>query len=171
MSTNFKYILCSILDFGLTWGGSAAVILYNYITPTNTAGFKLSFTAIVLLIALLLMAKAVFEKTYQEKMNSYLEQLASCDDAALKKEIQKKIENHKLQNNIYQRLVMLLPFAVLYIVTLLGINSLDALRGTVGLILISMGAGSIFNVLKKPLAEKRQIEKLNKKAGKQNEKT
>ena len=166
MSIKAKYIICSILDFGLTWGGSAAVILYNYITPTNSSMFKVSFTAVVLLIALLLVAKAIFEKTYQEKMNAYLEQLATTEDLAVKQEIQKKIGNHKLKNNIYQRLVMILPFAVLYIVTLLSIDSLQTLSGTIGLILIAMGAGSIFNVLKKPLAEKRQIEKINKKVGK-----
>lgn len=164
MSDKAKYILYSILDFGLTFGGSAGVIVYNYITPTNSLGFKLTFTGIVLLVALVFTAKYIFEKHYQSKLDGYLQQLAMATDEAIKEEINKQISNHKIKNNIYQRLMILLPFGILYIVTFLGATALSDLNGTVGLILASMGAGSVFNVLKKPVKERLDMEKISKKA-------
>ena len=59
--------------------------------------------------------------------------------------------------------MILLPFAILFIVTFLGATALSDLNGTVGLVLASMGAGSVFNVLKKPVKEKLDMEKLNNK--------
>lgn len=163
MSSKSKYILFSVLDFCLTFGGTAGVIIYNYITPTNTVGFKFTFTGIVLLIALILFSKSVFEKKYQNTLNSLLQQLAESIDEELKKEISKKINQHKTKNYVYQRLMALMPFIILYIVSWLGSNSLASLQGTVGFILMSLGAGSIFNVLKKPAYEKASLEKLYKK--------
>ena len=37
MSNKTKYLVYNILDWGLSVGGSAGVILYNYITPDNTS--------------------------------------------------------------------------------------------------------------------------------------
>ena len=48
MSDKVKYILYSVCDFGFTFGGTAAVIIYNYVSAENTLGFKISFTGIVL---------------------------------------------------------------------------------------------------------------------------
>ncbi len=166
MSHKTKYLIYAILDFGLTFGGTAGVIIYNYITPTNSFGFKLTFTGIVLVIALLLFAKSTFEKQYQNKINALLQQLASATDETVKSEINKKIEHHKTSNYIYQRLMALMPFVILYMVSWFGSQSLSSLQGTVGLILMSLGAGSVFNVLKKPEYEKLQLEKITKKVNK-----
>jgi len=163
MSDKAKYILYSILDFGLTFGGTAGVIVYNYITPTNSLGFKLTFTGIVLVVALLLTSKAIFEKRYREKYDTLLQQLAEATDDAQKTAISAEINKHKIKNNIYQRMMVLLPFAILYIVTWLGATSLENLNGTVGLILASMGAGSIFNIIKKPIGEKVSLQKITNK--------
>lgn len=163
MSIKAQYILYTILDFGLTFGGTAGVIVYNYISPTNTLGFKLSMTGILLLVCLVLSAKALFEKTYRDKLDGMLQQLAETTDETVKKEISKNIETHKLKNDIYQRLMMLLPFALLYAVTFIADASLENLRGTLGLILASMGAGSVFNVVRNPLKDKVAISKVTKK--------
>lgn len=163
MSDKAKYILYSILDFGLTFGGTAGVIVYNYITPTNSLGFKLTLTGIALVVALILTAKAIFEKKYREKYDTLLQQLAEATNDEQKKAISAEINKHKLKNNIYQRMMVLLPFAILYIVTWLGATSLENLNGTVGLILASMGAGSVFNIAKKPLGEKVSLQKITKK--------
>lgn len=163
MSNKAKYILYSILDFGLTFGGTAGVIVYNYITPTNALGFKLTLTGIVLVVALVLTAKSVFEKKYRQKYDQLLQQLAEATDDELKKSISEEINKHKLKNNIYQRMMVLMPFAILYLVTFLGATSIDSLQGTVGLILASMGAGSIFNIIKKPVGEEVTLEKIKNK--------
>lgn len=163
MNDKAKYILYSILDFGLTFGGTAGVIVYNYITPTNSLGFKLTFTGIVLVIALILTSKAIFEKKYREKYDTLLQQLAEASTPEQKEAISKEIDKHKLKNNIYQRMMVLLPFAILYVVTWLGATSLESLNGTVGLILASMSAGSVFNIIKKPIGEKVALQKITNK--------
>lgn len=160
MSDKAKYILYSLLDFGLTFGGSAGVIVYNYITPTNSLGFKLTLAGITLFVVLLFTAKAMFEKNYRNKHDTLLQQLAEATDQETKNGISKELENHKIKNNIYQRLMVLMPFAILYIVTWLGATSLESLNGTVGLILASMGAGSVFNILKKPIGEKVSLQRI-----------
>lgn len=166
MSDKAKYILFSILDFGLTFGGTAGVIVYNYITPTNSLGFKLTFTGIVLVVALILTAKAIFEKQYRTKYDTLLQQLAEASSDDQKKAISAEINKHKLKNDIYQRLMVLLPFAILYVVTWLGATALENLNGTVGLILASMGAGSVFNIIKKPIGDRVSLDKITSRARK-----
>ena len=67
--------------------------------------------------------------------------------------------------------MLLLPFAILYIVTWFGARSLASLSSTVGLILACMGAGSVFNVLKKPVGEKVSLNKMTNKAYKKAKKS
>lgn len=163
MSNKAQYILYTIFDFALTFGGTAGVIVYNYITPTNSLGFKLTLSGIILVIALVLTAKAIFEKRYRQKYDMYLQQLAEATNEDDKRAISSALNKHKLKNNIYQRLMVLLPFGILYIVTWLGATTLDSLNGSVGLILASMGAGSVFNIVKKPIGEKLSLEKITSK--------
>ena len=164
MTDKAQYILYSILDFGLTFGGTAGVIVYNYITPTNPLGYKLTLGGIILLIALVLTAKAIFEKHYREKYDTMLQQLAEATDPAVKQEISDKINEHKIKNNVYQRLMLLLPFMVLYLCTWLGATAFENLQASVGLILVSMGIGSVFNVIKKPVRERMNLAKTTAKA-------
>lgn len=164
MTDKAQYILYSILDFGLTFGGTAGVIVYNYITPTNPLGYKLTLGGIILLIALVLTAKATFEKHYREKYDTMLQQLAEATDPAVKQEISDKINEHKIKNNVYQRLMLLLPFMVLYLCTWLGATAFENLQASVGLILVSMGVGSVFNVIKKPVRERMNLAKTTAKA-------
>lgn len=166
MSDKVKYIIYSLLDFGLTFGGTAAVIVYNFITEDNSTGYKLGFGGVVLFVALLLAAKYMFEKSYRHKLDTYLQQLASATDADAKKTINDEIDALKVKNNIYERMMCLLPFAIVYIVTWLGSTALANLNSTTGLILASMGAGSVFNIIKKPLADKISFNKLLAKSGK-----
>lgn len=158
-----KYILYSVLDFLFTFGGSAAVIVYNYVVPDSTLGYKLSLTGIILFVAMILAAKAMFEKHYREKLDGYLQQLAEATDPAVKSVISEEINKHKTKNSIYERLMLLLPFIVLVFVTTVAIRWLENLRASAGLILASMGVGSVFNVLKKPQGEKVRMEKMMKK--------
>ena len=164
MTDKAQYILYSILDFGLTFGGTAGVIVYNYVTPTNPLGYKLTLGGIILLIALVFTAKAIFEKHYRQKYDTYLQQLAQATDENVKAEINTQIEAHKMKNNIYQRLMILLPFMVLYLCTWLGASAFENLQASVGLILVSMGIGSIFNVIKKPVKERMDLAKTTAKA-------
>lgn len=163
MSDKVKYILYTIFDWGLTFGGTAAVIVYNFVTEDNSTGYKLGFGGIVLVVAMIFSAKYMFEKSYRTKLDTYLQQLAEATDTEVKSAISKKIESLKTQNNIYERLMTLLPFAVIYVVTWLGSTSLASLQSTTGLILASMGAGSVFNVLKKPLQAKISLAKITAK--------
>lgn len=157
MTDKAQYILYSILDFGLTFGGTAGVIVYNYITPTNPLGYKLTLGGIILLIVLVFTAKAIFEKHYREKYDALLQQLAEATDPDVKAAISEQINAHKMKNNIYQRLMVLLPFMVLYLCTWLGATCFENLQASVGLILVSMGVGSVFNVIKKPVRDRMKL--------------
>lgn len=162
-SDKVKYWLYTILDFGLTFGGTAGVIVYNYITPTNSLGYKLTLGGILLVIALVFTAKAIFEKSYRSKYDTLLQQLANARSDEDKDAISKAIDNHKLMNYIYDRLMVLLPFVVLYVVTYLGAVALENLHASVGLILASLTGGSVFNILKRQPAERLSLAKITKR--------
>lgn len=163
MSDKVKYILYSVFDFGFTFGGTVAVIIYNYVSAENTLGFKISFTGIVLIVALLLTAKAAFEKSYRRKYDSLLQQLAEATREEDKSALSAEINKHKTKNYVYQRLMILLPFVILYAVCWLGAVSLNQLKGCIGIILLSLSAGSVFHVVKKPVAERLSLAKIIKK--------
>lgn len=162
MTDKSKYLICNILDYVFTYGGTAAIIIYNYVSPQNSMPFKISLTGIILVIALVLYMKSSFEKHYREKHDNLLQQLAEATDPEIKNKISEKINAHKIKNNIYQRLMLLLPFIVLFVVSWFGEITLANLRGTVGLILISLVAGSAMNVIKKPIKDKIELEKIIK---------
>ena len=164
MPDKVKYVLYSLLDFACTFGGSEAVIVLNYISEDTSTGYKISLSGIILVVALLLTAKAMFEKGYRRKYDTLLQQLAEATDVNLKAAISAEISALKTRNDIYQRMMTLLPFAILYVVTFLGAKSLESLHSTTGLILTSLGAGSVFNIMKKPVAERVSLEKIKRKA-------
>ena len=160
MSNRGKYLLFNILDWCLTWGGTAAVIVVNYLEPYNPLPYKLALSGIILVVALIFVGKANFEKSYRKKYDNLLQQLAYVTNVDDKEAINKKIEQLKIQNSIIDRVIMILPFVVVYIVTKLADYLLVSLGATAGLIIVSMGAGSIFNVVKQPYYDKAALEKL-----------
>lgn len=166
MSNKTKYLVYNILDWGLSVGGSAGVILYNYITPDNSLGFKLTFSGIVLLVTFLFVCKGIFEKQYQKVTNGLLENLASETDPDVKTQIKNEIAKHETKNDIYNRLVVLLPLIVLLIVCSLGADVMKDMQGTIGFIIIALAGGSVFNILKKPVKKSLNAEKMHKKANK-----
>ena len=162
MTYKTKYLVSNILDFVFTFGGSALVVGINYVSKSSSQ-YKLAITGILMLIALVFTAKHIFEKGYRDKLDMYLQALASTTNAEEKQEIEKEIDTLKVKNNIYQRIMIMLPFAILYIVAFLGEQELHNLRGTTGLLLTTLGIGSVFNVMKQPLYEKAKIEKIKNK--------
>ena len=53
MTNRGKYLLCNIFDWALTWGGTAAVIVANYLEPYNPLPYKLTLTGIILVVVLI----------------------------------------------------------------------------------------------------------------------
>lgn len=168
MDSKSKYIIYSVFDWLLSLGGSISVILINYISKDNSIGFKIGFGGIVLFVITVFVCKGMYEKSYQDKMNMYLGQLASESDLEIKNEIKSKISKLEQANNIYSRVLMLLPFMILYFATSLGAESMESLKATCGFVILSLGSGSVFNVLKQPLKKEVSrdniIKKVNKKA-------
>lgn len=162
MTDKAKYLICNILDYIFTYGCTAIVIIYNYVSPSNTTSFKISFTGVILVISIIFFMKAHFEKHYREKHDNLLQQLAEATEPEIKNKISEKINEHKIKNNIYQRVMMLLPFVILFIVSWFGQVTLANLRGTVGLILICLTAGSFMNIVKKPIKERIDLKKITK---------
>lgn len=163
MSTKAKYWLFNILDFCTTYGGTAGAIIVNYVSE-NSAKYKITFTGIILVVAMIFTCKHIFEKSYRDKLDTYLQALANATDANVKSEISKNIDSLRMKNDVYQRALLLMPFAIIYVLTYLGAKEMNSLRGTTGLVLVSLGVGSTFNVLKKPLCNQLKIEKITKKA-------
>lgn len=161
MSNKSQYITFSILDFLLTFGGSASIIVFNFVSENSTR-YKLTLSGIVLVIALIFTAKAIFEKHYRDKLDSYLQQLARATDESVKEAISTKIDKLKMEQNIYSRLIIILPFAIIYVITYLGKIELEKLNGCVGFIILSLTSGGVFNILKKPAYEKWQLDKITK---------
>ena len=100
MTDRVKYIVYSLLDFALTFGGTAAVIVANYLDKNSGAGYKLALSGVVLAVAVLLSAKAMFEKSYREKYDTLLQQMAEATSTDLKRVIAEKLNAHKIKNNI-----------------------------------------------------------------------
>ena len=98
MCDKVKYWLYQVLDFAFTFGGTAGVILYNYLTPDTSTGYKLTLTGIILVVAVVLFAKAVFEKGYREKYDTLLQQLAEATDNEAKAATSEAINKHKTAN-------------------------------------------------------------------------
>lgn len=159
------YLVFSILDFGLTFGGTAGVIVWNYVEE-NSQSYKLTLSGIILTIALFFTAKHMYEKHYQRTLDNYLQDLASATDANVKTEINKKINVLKRKQDIYDRLMVIMPFAIVYMITWLGEQSLANLNATSGLIICSLTGGSIFDILKKPYLERYKREKVEYKVQK-----
>ena len=153
------YIIFSILDFGLTFGGSAGIIVVNYLHE-NSVSYKLTLSGIILTIMLFFTAKHIYEKSYQRNLDNLLQDLASATDINVKTEINKKIDTLKLKRDVYDRLMVIMPFGIVYVITWLGEKSLAELNSTCGLILLTLSLGSVFNILKKPQYETYRKKKL-----------
>ena len=162
MTNKSKYFTFSVLDFALTFGGPLAIIIFNYVDE-NTSQYKITLTGIILIIGLLFVAKSVFEKHYRDKLDILLQNLAKSDNAEVKEGINKEIDKLKMEQNIYSRITLMLPFVCIYAISYFGEVELHALNGCVGLVLIFLGSGSVFNVIKRPAYEKWQYDKLEKK--------
>lgn len=154
MSNKGKYILYTILDYLLTFGGTGAIIVYNYVTPDTSLGYKLSFTGVLLVIVMVLTAKTMFEHSYQNKMNDYLQALASTSDTDVRTQINSEIEKLKIANATYQKITSLLPLALMLVCCYLAIDYLKELTGVLEACLLAMGGGAVFSVLKEPLKDK-----------------
>lgn len=167
MNINTKYWIYEILDWFFSVGGTMGVIVYDWITPKNPTSYKIGILGIALIITFLFTMKYIFEKQYQKKTNELLESLATATDVEVKAEIKKKIRVHEMKNDVFLRLMILLPFLVLSIVCLFSIQAMESLQGTTNMVLVTLGIGSVFNVLKKPvkkeLFENRVEKKVNKK--------
>lgn len=151
MDLKTKYWFYELLDWGLSVGGTMGVIIYDWISPQNPPSYKIGILGIMLVIVFLFTCKYIFEKQYQKKTNELLESLATATDNEVKAEIKKQIKTHEMKNDIFIRLMMLLPFLVLSIVCAFSIQAMESLQGTVNMVLTTLGAGSVFNVIKKPL--------------------
>lgn len=166
MTNKGKYILFSLLEYMITFGGSGAAIVYNYISPDTSTGYKLSLTGVLLIVLMVLVAKSMFEHSYQNKMNDYLQALASETNLDVKKQINEDIVKLKTMNSVYERLTTLMPIVLMLVCCYLAIDYLKELTSVLEACTVSMGSGAVFGVLKEPLKDKVVQEKAMKKVNK-----
>ncbi len=110
-----------------------------------------------------MVAKTMFEHSYQNKMNDYLQALASSNDAQQKRGISEEIDKLKIANATYEKITTLLPLALMLVVCYLAIDYLKELTSVLEACMVSMGGGAVFNVIKVPLKDKIIQEKALKK--------
>lgn len=166
MTNKGKYILYSVLDYLLTFGGTGAIVVLNYVSPDTSTGYKLSFTGVLLIVIMVMVAKSIFEHSFQNKMNDYLQALASTSDTAVKEQINSEIEKLKIANATYQKITTLLPLALMLVCCYLAVDYLKELTSVLEACLLSMGGGAVFSVLKEPLKDKMVQEQAMKKVEK-----
>ena len=154
MTNKGKYILYSVLEYLLTFGGTGAIVVLNYIDPDTSTGYKLSFTGVLLILIMVMVAKSMFEHSYQNKMNDYLQALASASDTEVKNSINESIDKLKVANATYQKITTLLPLALMLVCCYLAIDYLKELTSVLEACLVSMGGGAVFSVVKVPLKDK-----------------
>ena len=166
MTNKGKYILYSVLEYLLTFGGTGAIVVLNYIDPDTSTGYKLSFTGVLLILIMVMVAKSMFEHSYQNKMNDYLQALASASDTEVKNSINESIDKLKVANATYQKITTLLPLALMLVCCYLAIDYLKELTSVLEACLVSMGGGAVFSVVKVPLKDKIVQETAYKKINK-----
>ena len=133
-------------------------------TPENSFGYKISLTGIILVVAMIMVAKSIFEGTYRKKLDMYLQQLAEATDTEVKGAISKEINSLKTKQDIYERLVLLLPFVIILLLTTIAIKWLKDLQSSVGLVTACIAGGSVFNIIKRPIKERVRLQKITEKA-------
>ena len=170
MSAKKKYIIFLLLDLLFSILIPVVIVLYNYVSPSAGIGYKISLTGIILFILIITICKSVFESSYRDKLDTFLQQLAEATDLDVKQAISDKINALKVRESIYARVMLLLPFAVILFVSTIAIKWLETLRSTVGLIFVAIAIGSIFNVLKKPLKDQVALEKIKAEVAKKKNK-
>lgn len=166
MTNKGKYILYSVLEYLLTFGGTGAIVVLNYIDPDTSTGYKLSFTGVLLILVMVMVAKSMFEHSYQNKMNDYLQALASASDTEVKNSINESIDKLKVANATYQKITTLLPLALMLVCCYLAIDYLKELTSVLEACMVSMGGGAVFSVVKVPLKDKIVQETAYKKINK-----
>lgn len=163
-----KYNIMNIVDILFTYCEPAAIVLYNLITPNNTAAFKLAFGGVVFGVLLVVVAIRLFKNSYDNKYKILIEQISMETDMEVKAQLKAKLDKQKIYINAIDRINACSPFLVLTIVCLFGNTVLGNIAGTSGLITLGLVTGSVFNVWKKQYQGEAQTEKARRKLAKKN---
>lgn len=160
---NVKYNIMNIVDILFTYCEPAAIVLYNLITPNNTAAFKLAFGGVVFGVLLVIVAIRLFKNSYDNKYKILMEQISMETDPEIKAQLRAELDKQKVFINAIDRITACSPFLVLTIVCLFGDTVLSNIAGTSGLITLGLITGSVFNVWKKQYQGEVQTERARKK--------
>lgn len=158
-----KYNLMNIADILFTYCEPAGIVLYNLLTPNNSAGFKLAFGGVVFGVLLIVVAIRMFKHSYDNKYKVLMEQIAMESDPEVREQLKRELDKQKIYVNAIDRLTACSPFIVLTIICFLGNVTLGSIAGTSGLITVGLVTGSVFNVWKKQYQGEAQTEKAKKK--------
>jgi ABC-type transport system involved in cytochrome c biogenesis permease component len=140
--------ILSILSLGFSYVAPAVLVIIEFATP-NEAKYKLSLAGIVLFIAALIVAKRLFVRSFQSKMNDYLQDLANETTADGKAKVNAQINRHKITQAVIEHLDATLPLLVLMFATSWVGRWLQSMTGLFGMIWLSMTIGAAFAIWKK----------------------
>lgn len=144
-----KKTILTILNYLFSYVGVAAIVVVDFIVPTNSWGYKLSLAGIVFIIAFAMVAKAKFVRSFQDKMNELLEALATAMTEEEKQVQKKKLASLKMKKAIVDKVDTLFPLIILCFATSWAGAWLQEMSGVIGLCLLSMGIGAGFDIWKR----------------------
>lgn len=143
-----RNVLLTIFSCIFTYATTSALIIAEFMRP-NDLRYKVSLGGTVLFLALIIAAKTMFTRGFQNKMNDLLQELANKATADDKATVNAKIRRHKIVMAIIDNVDATMPLLILMIATSWAGKALTEMTGLIGLIWLSVTIGAIFNIWKR----------------------
>lgn len=140
--------ILTVFSLLFSYVAPAVLVIMEFAQP-NEVKYKLSLAGIVGFIAILIVAKRLFVRSFQSKMNDYLQDLANEATADGKAKVNAQINRHKITMAIVEHVDSTLPLLVLMFATSWVGKWLQSMTGLFGMCWLAMTIGAGFAVWKK----------------------
>lgn len=116
---------------------------------------KIGCAGIFALIVIILIGIHFLKKHFTRTISKINDKILLCTDETKKKELIQKRRKVEKWQEIFNNACFLAPFVIAYFLVIMIENAMISLRGTLLIIVLSMGAGFGFNVFLRNLIAKR----------------
>ena len=143
-----RNIILTVLHLLFSYIAPAVLIIIEFATP-NEAMYKLSLAGLVAFVVVLIIAKRLFVRSFQTKMNDYLQELAMEATPDGKEKVNAKINRHKITMHAIDHIDATLPLLILMFATSWLGNFMQSMTGLFGMIWLAMTIGAACAIIKK----------------------
>jgi len=143
-----KNIILSILSLFFSYVAPLILIIIEFARPYEWQ-YKVSLAGLVVFVAVVIVAKRLFVRSFQSKMNDYLQDLANEITPEGKEKMNKKINRHKITQAVIEHVDATLPLLVLMVATSWMGRFMTSMSGLFGMIWLAMSIGAAFAIWKK----------------------